>query len=81
MSHIKTYIHGLILATTPSLLLYPEAPPSVISESKSHSYDLTYDDMIDFIHAIESGELENKYSAQELDRVIEWIAYLAQQGV
>ncbi len=44
-------------------------------------YILSYDDMLCLLDEIESGELENKCTPEELERVKHFVAFLAKEGV
>ena len=44
-------------------------------------YTLSYDDMLRLLDEIESGELENKCSPEELEKVKHFVAFLAKEGV
>lgn len=44
-------------------------------------YTLSYDDMMRLLDEIESGELENKCTLEELEKVKHFVAFLAKEGV
>ena len=52
-----------------------ETPPLL---NKPH---FSYDDMLNFIEELEEGELENKYSPAELEKINYFLATLAKEGV
>jgi tetratricopeptide (TPR) repeat protein len=89
MSKLKVFTASVLLATTPSILVYPQYTPITVQiqrgsdqEQRSEKdYILSYDDMLRLLDEIESGELENKCTPEELERVKHFVAFLAKEGV
>lgn len=44
-------------------------------------YTLSYEDMMRLLDEIESGELENKCTTEQLEKVKHFVAFLAKEGV
>lgn len=80
----------MLLATTPTMLVYPQHTSPQITFSvqrvndeeqrKEKDYTLSYDDMMSLLDEIESGELENKCTSEESERVRHFVAFLAKEG-
>ncbi len=89
MRNFKLFIHSLLLATTPSLLVYPQeglphiAIQTVTNEDKEPQLNrsFSYDDVIELLDQIESGELEKTASAEDLEKINQFLTFLAQEGV
>ncbi len=87
MRKLKVFTSSLLLATIPSTLLYPQdaLPRTAFQlhyEQKytEHEYILSYDDILRLFDEIESGELENKCTPEELEKIKHFIAFLAKEG-
>lgn len=73
------------------MLIHPQhASPQITFQEPRMNYEeqrtevdyiLSYDDMLRLIDEIESGELENKCTPEELEKVKHFIAFLAKEGV
>ena len=111
MRKLKLFTHCTILATTPTLLAYPQhnvpqvsfqvvnqrpkqslpTPQTVSwlgdwwwgSEEQEQQWvrPNTYDEIIQMLEDLESGELERRYSPMQLEKVNDYIATLAKEGV
>src|SRR5277367_1600344 len=91
MSLLNTFATAVLLATTPSILVYPQDMlprstfqiPEITYEATSleNDYMLSYDDMIRLLNEIESGELVKKCSAEQLANLKHFVALLAKEGV
>ena len=84
---LQVFIHSLLLVTTPSLFAYPQIFPHEAHHEKLFKYsvknipNLTYDDILELLHEIESDEdLEEKYSPEEMDQIAHFIAFITRQG-
>jgi len=94
---LKLFTHCTILTTTPALFAYPEHPipkatPQTVSwwgdwwwgdQEKEEEWvrPNTYDEIVQMLDDLESGELERRYSPTQLDRVNDYIATLAKEGI
>lgn len=111
MGKLKLFTHCTILATTPTLLAYPQhnvpqvsfqevnqkpkqslpTPQTVSwlgdwwwgSEAQEEQWvrPNTYDEIIQMLEDLESGELERRYSPMQLEKVNDYIATLAKEGI
>jgi tetratricopeptide (TPR) repeat protein len=87
MRRLKVLTSLVLLATMPTMLVYPTRPTvqihKVNGEEKvtERDYVLSYDDMLRLFDEIESGELEKKCSPEELEKIKHFIAFLAKEGV
>ncbi len=81
MFKLKMLTHALLLVTTPALFALPQdhLPPTPKALSQNY-YEWTYDDIINFIHELETEDLEQKYTAEELKEIIQFIVFLAREG-
>ncbi len=81
MLKLKMLTHAFLLVTTPALIALPQdhLPPTPKALSQNY-YDWTYDDIINFIHELETEDLEQKYGAEELNDIIQFIVFLAREG-
>ncbi|MFI5334208.1 MAG: tetratricopeptide repeat protein [Chlamydiales bacterium] len=85
----QSLIHSLLLITTPALFAQPlhaAVTPSTINEQivppKALKLDaLSYDEILTLLSEMESGELEERCSPEDLENVAMYISYLAVQGV
>ena len=95
MSKFKIVIHSVILATTPSFLVYPQEAPlhADFHVQTAHSRKLeknfrkkeryhlvSYDDLLRLFEEIESGKAEKKYREKDIKRINDYLAYLAGEG-
>jgi hypothetical protein len=85
---LKSFINLILLFTVPSIALYPDNPfPVTTIESYEQVKDLitshifSYDDILNFITAIEEGELENNCNAEDLEKIQLFLINLATQGI
>jgi hypothetical protein len=100
VDNLKLLTHCTILATTPSLLAYPQQPlpqatPQTVSwwgdrgnwwwgdQEKAEEWvrPTTYDEIMVMLEDLESGELERRYPPEQLERVNEYLATLAKEGI
>lgn len=84
MKILKAIIHLTMLVTTPALLSYPQTPlvNYVYSqEAQEWICPTTYDEIMQMLEDLESGELERKYSLMQLERVNDYLALLAKEGI
>jgi tetratricopeptide (TPR) repeat protein len=91
MHKLKAFTTSVILATTPITLVYPQAISPYtpfqmqrVSDNEKRTekdYILSYDDMLRLLDEIESGELENRCTSEELERLKHFVAFLAKEGV
>jgi hypothetical protein len=87
----KLITHCIILATTPSLFAYPQYNlPHVTFQMMNYGYQQdaeewvrpnTYDEIIQMLEDLESGELERRYSPMQLAKVNDYLAILAKEGI
>ena len=87
MYKLQTFTASLLLATTPTMLAYPQHTPPYTSQRVDYEekraekdYVLSYDDMLLLLDEIESGELENRRTPEELERLKHFVAFLAKEG-
>lgn len=80
MNKLKFFIHLLLLLTTPTLLIYPQEEPISLHNQQDISSTLTYDEIVNLLHEIESGELENRCSFEEFEKIKHFLAFLAKEG-
>lgn len=81
----------VLLTTVPSMLVHPHdvlmrsaTQAQGINDEEAETakdYSLSYDDMLRLFDEIESGELENKCTSQDLENVKHFVAFLAKEGV
>lgn len=92
MRKLKLFTNCFLLATTPSLLVYPEYSLSqAILQTENWCGDqeqalewtrpTTYDEILVMLEDLESGELESKYRPEQLERVNQYLATLAKAGI
>ncbi|MBN1914311.1 MAG: hypothetical protein JW769_00265 [Parachlamydiales bacterium] len=97
MKKLKTITHLSILISAPSLFAYPQNHmPHVVPQRANWLGDwwwgtqeqavewvrpTTYDEIIQMLDDLESGELEKRYSPEQLERVNEYLATLAREGI
>lgn len=94
---LKFFTHCTLLAITPSLLAYPEysssqAMPKTVNwlgdwwwgtqeQTTEWVRPTTYDEIMQMLDDLESGELERRYPPEQLERVNEYLATLAREGI
>ena len=91
MHKLKPFIYCIMLATTPTLLACPQNNFLHVSNQKVNRGHLqetrewvrptTYDEIMQMLEDLESGELERKYSPLQLERVNGYLATLAKEGI
>ncbi len=87
MKAINKIIWLLMVALTPSSLcphssfVQPKAACSPNPVWEQDINTITYDQIISFLHEIESGELDNICSEEQVDQISQFLAFLAQEGV
>jgi len=97
MKKLKTITHLSILISTPSLFAYPQNHmPHVVPQKVNWLGDwwwgaqeqavewvrpTTYDGIMQMLDDLESGELERRYPPEQLERVNEYLATLAKEGI
>lgn len=97
MQKMKTAVHLGILMTTPSFFAYSQNHiPHVESQKVNWFGDwwwgsqeqaaewvrpTTYDEIMQMLEDLESGELERKYPPEQLERVNEYLSILAREGI
>lgn len=95
MRYTRAIFNTLLLLTIPATSLYvptqastitiPDTKPFIeIRELQEWSLNdplLSYDDIINFIEKLETSELDDKYSAEELEKITNFLITLARAGV
>lgn len=97
MKNWKTLTRLSILITTPSLFAYPQHHlPHLATQNVNWFGDwwwgpqdqatkwvrpTTYDEIIQMLDDLESGELERRYPKEQLEHVNEYLAILAKEGI
>lgn len=97
MKKLKIVTHLNMLITTPSLFPYPpnhipEVVPQKVNwlgdwwwgtreQALEWTRPTTYDEIMQMLDALESGELERRYPPEQLERVNEYLAILAKEGI
>jgi len=84
-------VNTVLLLTVPVTLLYPqgnqsEVPPRVQkvnleNQQAERSNVPSYDEIMHLLDDLESGELEKRCNANDLDKINQYLAFLAQEGV
>ncbi|MCI0382769.1 MAG: tetratricopeptide repeat protein [Chlamydiae bacterium] len=82
----KSIINSLLLFTIPSAPLYPQTENPQVEESPTEKFPFSdrlfsYDDVLKLLDEIESGEAEEKYTPEELERITQFIVFLAREGL
>ena len=91
MKKLQAFIGSILLITVSSLSAYPQYPSwnsdepffvqyEYLQEAYHWKPPVTYDETLQLLEDLESGELEKKYSALELERINEYFALLAKEG-
>jgi tetratricopeptide (TPR) repeat protein len=80
MGKFKTFVHALLIITSPSILLHPQS--TFVQDVPPQTEDclLSYDAIIHLLEELESGELEQRYCEDELNHLNEFLAHLAKEG-
>ena len=71
----------------PTLVVHPHADAYITQENEPtlralpNIADMTYDDVMELIEDVESGEFENKYRPEDFDKMIQLIVTFARQGI
>ncbi len=88
MRYLKFFTCLLLLITFPTTLIYPQNHivsmrnmEHPISQTIKTNKLLSYDDVINLLDEIESGELEEKYTQEDLERIDDFLILLAREGV
>ena len=97
MKKLKTITHLSMLITTPSLFAYPQNHMTHVVPQKVNWLGdwwwgtpeqtvewvrpTTYDGIMQMLDDLESGELERRYPPEQLERVNEYLATLAKEGI
>ncbi|MFA5249954.1 MAG: hypothetical protein WC371_00900 [Parachlamydiales bacterium] len=97
MQKLRFFTYCIFLATTPSLLAYPEyslpqAVPKIVNwledwcwgtreQTAKWVRPTTYDEIMQMLDDLESGGLERRYPPEQLERVNEYLATLAREGI
>ncbi len=92
MKKLKTITHISMLITTPSLFVYPQNHEPHIFPQKVNWWwtqeqaiewvrPTTYDGIMQMLEDLESGELERRYPPELLERVNEYLATIAKEGI
>lgn len=80
---LRAFTHALLLVTTPPSLVHPQEfsvqsfPQEVAPKNLS---SLSYDEILELLQSIESGEFEERASLEEQERVMQFITHLAKEG-
>jgi uncharacterized protein HemY len=86
MRKLNLLTHCILLAITPTLLAQHNLPYQVVHYGYQHETEewirpTTYDEIIQLIEDLESGKLEKRYSPMQLERVNDYLATLAKEGI
>ena len=91
MRKLQLFTHCILLATTPTLFAYPQNHlPHVTASVVNYGYSqeteewvrpTTYDEIMQMLEDLESGELERRHSPLQLEKVNEYLAILAKEGI
>ncbi len=86
MKKYQTCIHLLLLLITPFSLVHPEEiflPLSNQFVSKVVSWEPpeTYDEILELIKEIELDDFEKRYSEKDLQKITDFLIFLARQGI
>lgn len=84
MNFLKTFTHTVLLVTTPSIALHPQnnLPQEMHAKTEEAgiSHFLSYDEIINLLDDLESGELEKRSTPEDLEKVNHFLALLATEG-
>lgn len=89
MRVVKIFIHVLLLITMPTFLVFPHdiRPNAAFSsdtddqELNKNKSEFSYDQILELLEKIESGDLEKECSLEEFEKTKQFIVLLAKQGV
>jgi tetratricopeptide (TPR) repeat protein len=89
MKIFSKIVQSALLITTPALIAYPpnELPRLVVQQVNPPPIQipdlrtLSYDEVIDLLHKIESDDFEERCSVEELDQINRFVSLLAMEGV
>ncbi|GAB4192657.1 MAG: hypothetical protein Tsb0015_15010 [Simkaniaceae bacterium] len=91
MRKLQLFTHYTVLATTPALFAYPQNNlPQDQYHVKHYGHrqgteewacPTTYDEIIQMLEDLDSGELERRYSPMQLEQVNEYLTALAKEGI
>lgn len=89
MKRWKIFTYLTLLLTTPSLFSFPQPHMLYIVFHEANDQKKietwirpnTYDEIIQMLDHLESGELERRYSPSELERVNDYLVTLAMEGI
>ena len=81
----KAFTHLLLLVTTPFSFVYPQdAPPQIVLQKLNEQHTesiLSYDEIMQLLDELESGELEKRCSFEDLEKIDHFLAFLAKEGI
>lgn len=78
MKKLISFTHSIMLLTCPALISYPQNRPDIIQYMIDYEHQhknqewippTTYDEVIQALEDIESGELEKKYSPIQIEKI------------
>ncbi|HSW86792.1 MAG TPA: hypothetical protein VLG49_04755 [Rhabdochlamydiaceae bacterium] len=82
MRYFKILVHSILLLTTPFLLHYPvPVHAETVQCKKQKDSIITYDEILHLLHDLENGELEKRCSQADLERINQFLAILANEGI
>ena len=84
MRKCHTLVHTLLLVTSPALFAHPQYEQPIVQQVHSQEisygdFTFTYDEILRLLDDIESGKIE-QYSEEQLDRINQFIVFLAERG-
>lgn len=86
MRNLSTWIHSILLVTTPTLLFpHEESLPQIKCEQQQNFPPFpqgvrTLGDIFALLDAVESGEVDEEWDEQSQKEVAYFLAYLARRG-
>jgi len=91
LKNFRLLVNSVLLFTIPAIALAPQGnpieihiqPENVVQEDwrAESTHVSSYDQIMELLDGIESGELEKTCSPEQLDRITHYIAFLAKLGV
>ncbi len=91
LRYSKLFVNSILLLKMPSAALYPQShtPQTTFQVQKVNleekqiirDYVLSYDEVLCLLDKIESGELEETCSPEQVESVANFVALLAKEGV
>lgn len=78
MRFFNFVVYAVLLFTTPTLLLYPNIEFSL---EEIHADSLPFDEFLNLIDELESGELEKRYTQDDFEKMVGMLANVARQGL